>query len=251
MSSSLSLRPKRSGVEVANRSSGAAPKVIRRWVCPYEASRRCPPAGIAAMTFGTSSFARCRSLSRIAARVKSACCWFGSTTNVRSLSAPSSPLTAPAVPAPSTWIAMTAVTPMMRPSTVSRLRTRFAPSTAIASAKYCPRFMISRRVRRSCAESRDRVHARGADRRVRAEHAADDHREADRDRHDQQPRNRRGADDRLDGRVPAERAEEPDRHPDPAADQREQDRSAQKLERDVAALRADRLAQPDLAGALG
>ena len=63
---------------------------------------------------------------------------------VRSLRPPRIPATAPAIPAPSTWIAITAVTPMIRPVIVSRLRTRFAPSTASASAKYCERFIAAR-----------------------------------------------------------------------------------------------------------
>ncbi len=59
----------------------------------------------------------------------------------RSLSPPRIPATAPAMPAPSTWIAITAVTPMISPLIVSKLRTRFAPSTVTASVKYCETFI--------------------------------------------------------------------------------------------------------------
>src|SRR5665213_1180334 len=142
---------------------------------------------------------------------------------------------------------MTAITPMMSPSAVSSVRTRFAESTAIASATYCVILIAAR----SRAERYDRVHARGTDRGIGSEDAADHRRETDRDRDDQQVWDRCGPDELLDRRVRQHRHREAEQRADPAAEEREQDRFEQELQQHVAAAGPDRLAQADLARALG
>src|ERR1700674_291359 len=148
------------------------------------------------------------------------------------------------VESPTAKMAMTEPTPMMSPNIVSRERSRLFQMTSSACARNSRTLFM--------AQTFDRRERGGARRRIGAEEEPDGHGEADRGGEDREPVDgRRLTRDRSrDERICRQSRAHTQSRADHASYQRDGDGLHQELRQDVAARRADSLADADLARAL-